>query len=352
MADAEWLRIETAQRGPAPRLRVALLEPPQRERALAHALRGLSRWYVARAQQQRNWNPDLSIDWRRVHRDHAEAIRRAIAARAALTTCAMAEVLPRLSRLHSALDAHGLLACWAADEARHAGCWTNALQLLGEHGGPLAQPRAAPAAFTRLLPWEDPLACIAFHLFAKRAAWLADRRLLRTLHDAARPVPDADTALAAAIRLVSVDDAVLTYGASEVARFLLYYDPERMLTVLAQVAQALLRTAPARDRGALRCPRADDLSTLFMLDATTLVESVVSPVFGVLAVSLSLLTHGSRPPHASVSTTISEHVEWGALEWRVARSAARHAQHAMDAGVPLSADAQWRAAWALRPGTA
>ncbi|MCU0636700.1 MAG: hypothetical protein MUE41_17650 [Gemmatimonadaceae bacterium] len=64
LAQPDWSRAAGTVRATRCEL-VARLSGTGRERALATGFAGLSRWFMARA-QQRNWNPDLSIDWRRI----------------------------------------------------------------------------------------------------------------------------------------------------------------------------------------------------------------------------------------------------------------------------------------------
>ena len=53
-----------------------LLSNQEKDRLIERAFLGLYRWYVARSQTTRNWNPDLDIDLRNLLTDHSEKMNR------------------------------------------------------------------------------------------------------------------------------------------------------------------------------------------------------------------------------------------------------------------------------------
>ena len=50
-------------------LPITLLGRDERERAIERAFAGLYRWYVARSQKMRNWNPDADFKWGAMRHD-------------------------------------------------------------------------------------------------------------------------------------------------------------------------------------------------------------------------------------------------------------------------------------------
>src|SRR5207247_6363719 len=61
-----------------PRTIPGLLSHQERDRLIERGMVGLYRWYLARSQATRNWNPDKPFNWRAVRTDHAEDVNRAI----------------------------------------------------------------------------------------------------------------------------------------------------------------------------------------------------------------------------------------------------------------------------------
>ena len=60
---------------PQPRsVPMTLFSREERERQMERAFSGLYRWYVARSQQMRNWNPDSSFEWGKMRQDHSGEI--------------------------------------------------------------------------------------------------------------------------------------------------------------------------------------------------------------------------------------------------------------------------------------
>ena len=67
-ADATLITELEEQR---PRFPVGLLSRREKDRAIERGLVALYRWYVARSQATRNWNPDKSFEWRAFRTEHS-----------------------------------------------------------------------------------------------------------------------------------------------------------------------------------------------------------------------------------------------------------------------------------------
>ena len=52
-----------------PRTPAGLLSNREKDRLIERAFLGLYRWYTARSQETRNWNADLSFDWKALRHD-------------------------------------------------------------------------------------------------------------------------------------------------------------------------------------------------------------------------------------------------------------------------------------------
>ena len=52
-----------------PRTPAGLLSNREKDRLIERGFLGLYRWYTARSQETRNWNPDRSFDWRSLNKN-------------------------------------------------------------------------------------------------------------------------------------------------------------------------------------------------------------------------------------------------------------------------------------------
>ncbi|HXI25207.1 MAG TPA: hypothetical protein VNG71_15190, partial [Pyrinomonadaceae bacterium] len=50
---------------------LGLLSRDEKDRLVERGVVGLYRWYLARSQATRNWNPDKSFNWRAFRTDHS-----------------------------------------------------------------------------------------------------------------------------------------------------------------------------------------------------------------------------------------------------------------------------------------
>ena len=53
---------------------VGLLSRQEKDRQIERGFLGLYRWYTARSQETRNWNPDKSFDWRKLRHDFSDPL--------------------------------------------------------------------------------------------------------------------------------------------------------------------------------------------------------------------------------------------------------------------------------------
>ena len=51
-----------------------MLSRQEKDRLIERGFLGLYRWYTARSQETRNWNPDKSFDWRKMRKDFSEPL--------------------------------------------------------------------------------------------------------------------------------------------------------------------------------------------------------------------------------------------------------------------------------------
>ncbi len=228
---------------------VTLLSREERERQMERAFAGLYRWYVARSQKMRNWNPDDSFEWGKMRQDHSADVVQLIEGFFAVeqyTPDYTAEILQIVRRSNGRSN---FQLRWGAEEERHANTWENAL--LFSRGRSVEQIehykwQLRENAWT--LPWEDPLHMMLYTVFQERATqinYLNFAKIARGESDNPAYAGDTDPVLARACTLLAVDEAAHYAFFLEGARLYLYYQPEETLQAIQDVVTHF--AMPAQD---------------------------------------------------------------------------------------------------------
>lgn len=218
---------------------VSMLSREERERQVERAFAGLYRWYVARSQKMRNWNPDSEFEWGQMRTDHSDDVVQLIEGFFAVeqyTPDYTSEIL-QIVRRSSGRSNFQLR--WGAEEERHASTWENAL---------LFSQRRSPEAIEDYkgqlrnnnwtLPWEDPLHMMLYTVFQERATqinYLNFAKIARGESENPAFAGDVDPVLARACTLLAVDEAAHYAFFLEGARLYLYYQPEETLQAIHDV---------------------------------------------------------------------------------------------------------------------
>ena len=212
---------------------VTLLSRAERERLMERAFAGLYRWYVARSQKMRNWNPDSDFAWGDLAQNHSPDVVQLIEGFFAVeqyTPDYTSEILQIVRRSNGRSN---FQLRWGAEEERHANTWENAL--LFSRG---RTPEAIEHYKWQLrnnnwtLPWEDPLHMMLYTVFQERATqinYLNFAKIARGESDNPAYAGDADPVLARACTMLAVDEAAHYAFFLEGARLYLYYQPEETL---------------------------------------------------------------------------------------------------------------------------
>src|SRR5436190_13843771 len=61
-----------------PRMFPGLLSKQEKDTLIERGIVGLYRWYLARSQATRNWNPDTSFHWRVLRADHSPLLNQIV----------------------------------------------------------------------------------------------------------------------------------------------------------------------------------------------------------------------------------------------------------------------------------
>ena len=218
---------------------VTVLSREERERQVERAFAGLYRWYVARSQKMRNWNPDSDFAWGEMKADHSDDVVQLIEGFFAVeqyTPDYTSEIL-QIVRRSSGRSNFQLR--WGAEEERHANTWENAL---------LFSRRRSPDEIEHYkwqlrnnawtLPWADPLHMMLYTVFQERATqinYLNFAKIARGESDNPAFAGDIDPVLAAACTKLAVDEAAHYAFFLEGARLYLYYQPEETLQAIHDV---------------------------------------------------------------------------------------------------------------------
>jgi len=238
------------ENSPQPRsVPMTLFSREERERQMERAFSGLYRWYVARSQQMRNWNPDSSFEWGKMRQDHSPSVVQLIEGFFAVeqyTPDYTSEILQIVRRSNGRSN---FQLRWGAEEERHANTWENAL--LFSRGRSVEQVehykwQLRENAWT--LPWEDPLHMMLYTVFQERATqinYLNFAKIARGESDDPAYANDADPVLARACTLLAVDEAAHYAFFLEGARLYLYYQPEETLQAIHDVVTHF--AMPAQD---------------------------------------------------------------------------------------------------------
>ncbi len=220
--------------GQGPRdLPVSLMSREERDRQLERAFVGLYRWYVARSQEKRNWNADLSFAWGDLRHDHSDTVVQLIEGFFAVEQYApdyTGEILRLVRTSHG--RSHFQMR-WGSEEERHADTWENAL-LFSRRRSPKAieDYKYQLRSNTWTLPWDDPLHMLLYTVFQERATqinYLNFAKIARGESGDESLAGDVDPVLAKACTTLAVDEAAHYAFFLEGARLFLYYYPEETL---------------------------------------------------------------------------------------------------------------------------
>ncbi|MCU0315452.1 MAG: acyl-ACP desaturase [Fimbriimonadaceae bacterium] len=223
-----------------PRVPVGLLSSQEKDRLIERSFLGLYRWYSAKSQQTRNWNPDLDINWRDIRTDHKPEINTILEGFFAVEQYVpdyVENIVHMLRRSHG--RSHFQIR-WGSEEAKHADLWHNSIlfskfrtpEWLTNYMGELRQNAWK-------LPWEgDPIRMILYTVFQERATQLNYLNLGviakgKSEHELYKD--SADPVLVEAARVIAIDEAAHYNFFLEGARLWLYYYPTRTLEAMHDV---------------------------------------------------------------------------------------------------------------------
>jgi len=244
--DPEIIREIEDQR---PRIPVGLLSREEKDRLIERGFLGLYRWYVARSQQTRNWNPDQDFDWQNIRQDHPEELNRILEGFFAVEQYVPDYVSTLLNVIRTSHGRSHFHIRWGAEEEKHAELWHNAV-LFSRHRSPewLREYMGQLRGQEWKLPWEDPIRMIFYTVFQERATqvnYLNTAVIARGQSENPIFKDCADPVLERAARTIAVDEAAHYNFFLEGARLYLYYYPTQALEAMSDVIKYF--AMPAND---------------------------------------------------------------------------------------------------------
>lgn len=222
-----------------PRWPAGLLSNAEKDRLIERAFLGLYRWYTARSQETRNWNPDKSFHWRKLRHDLPPDIMTIIQGFFAVEQYApdyTSELLNIVRRSHG--RSHFQLR-WGSEEEKHADAWENAL-LFSRQRAPqwIAEYKERLRSQKWTLPFPDAVTNLVYTVFQERATQLNYLGLMKIAkgHPAKPHLKgQADPVLAEVAHTIAVDEVAHYNFFLEGVRLYLYYYPQRTLEAIKRV---------------------------------------------------------------------------------------------------------------------
>jgi acyl-[acyl-carrier-protein] desaturase len=224
-----------------PEIPVGLLTRSQRHRSMEEAILGLYRWYVDRSQTTRNWNPDKSFKWNEIRKDHSEEMITILSG-----FFAVEQYVPDYSAKLTEMTrkSHGrshFQIRWGSEEERHAMLWYNACLF--------TEARTKDDMYVYMeelrekewaVPWDDPMHMTFYTVFQERATQVNYLKTLLIAEGKAEAKvghDDSDPVLAAACKMIAIDEAAHYNFFLEAARLYMYYFPEEAIQAMLDVIE-------------------------------------------------------------------------------------------------------------------
>lgn len=232
-----------------PRTLPGLLSSSEKDRLIERGFLGLYRWYTARSQATRNWNPDKSFDWRKMRHDFSEPLIQVIQG-----FFAVEQYAPDFTEkiLHMVRRSHGrshFQLRWGSEEEKHADTWENAVLFSRQRSPAFIEEYKHNLRLKEWHePWDSALHSLVYTVFQERATqlnYLNLAKIARGKSDKPHHQQDADPILAKVATTIAIDEAAHYNFFLEGVRLFLYYYPRQTLEAIKDVLNHF--TMPAYD---------------------------------------------------------------------------------------------------------
>ncbi len=333
---------------------VSLMSADARAVAIERGIAALYRWYTRHSQERRNWHADTCIDWRQVRRDHNAAVATIVEGFFAVEQYTPDYVAPLLRTIRESYGRSQWHIRWGAEEERHADLWRNCVLALGRHSESSIEAYCGQLRNREYrLPWASARHLVFYQVIQERATQVSYLNLgLAAAGRASRLPTPRDEALEHICRLIAVDEAAHYAFFVEVARLLLYYEPEQSLEAFVEVLRHF--TMPARDIIPSYDTFAQVLHASGVFGRSIHYHDVIQVVLSALsAPALRFLEDGVRRARevpatdgGSRTAAFIDTIDFNAVEHKVRGLFLRTGTHLQSTGLGDLFETTWSPAWA------
>ncbi|WP_020470383.1 acyl-ACP desaturase [Zavarzinella formosa] len=216
-----------------------------RTNLVARYTHALYRWYVARSQQTRNWNPDRGFDWRALRQNPSERLTQILEGFYAVEQYAPDYTAQLITLARKSYGRAQFQIRWGSEEEKHSDLWRNTLLFSR------ARTPKQLEDYTRDLrenaweaPFQSPLEMLFYTVFQERATQLIYLKTGAIARGENPSFPgEADPVLAKVISAIAIDEAAHYDFFLEVARLHIYYFPDEALRALVTVMKNFVMPA-------------------------------------------------------------------------------------------------------------
>lgn len=216
---------------------VIKLSHAERHKHLEEAIVSLYRWYVAKSQTDRNWNPDLTIKWGEMRQDHSDEVHQTIEGFYAVEQYVPDYTSHLLNKVRQSHGRSHFQLRWGSEEQKHMELWRNAMLWGGRRSAKWVHEYGEELRNEEWrLPWDDPLHMLMYTVFQERATQVNYLNLgIIAKGKGYNGEAGADPVLEHACKLIAADEAAHYHFFLECARMHLYFFPLQSLEALANV---------------------------------------------------------------------------------------------------------------------
>jgi acyl-[acyl-carrier-protein] desaturase len=222
-----------------PRFASGLLRRAEKNRLLERGISSLYRWYLARSQAARNWNPDRHFDWRSFRTDHSPEMNYLLEGFFAVEQYVPDYVRKLLNLVRNSYGRAQFQVRWGAEEQKHMDAWLNTI-LFSKFRSPkwIDDYKEVLRDQEWNLPWDDPQHMLFYTLIQERATqinYLLTGAIAGGKSGRTEYTNDVDPVLEQVCHTISIDEAAHYHFFNEASRLMFYYFPSESIDALVDV---------------------------------------------------------------------------------------------------------------------
>lgn len=222
-----------------PQFPVGLLSKSEKDRLIERGIHGLYRWYVARSQQKRNWNPDSFVEWPKLRKDLSPEVQTILEGFYAIEQYAPDYTTVTVNMNRKSYGRANFQLRWGAEEEKHSDLWLNTLLFSGHRSAEwVHEYKASLRERAWDTPWDDPIHATFYVVFQERATqlnYLNMAAIASGKSDKPQHQNDIDPILFKASTTIAMDEAAHYYFFLEIGRLLMYYYPAKAIEAIYDV---------------------------------------------------------------------------------------------------------------------